>query len=111
MVVLMMERVPVGLRGELSRWMIEPRAGVFVGRMSGMVRDRLWQKACKGAKEGAAMMLYSAPTEQGFAVRTQGDASRMLVDVEGLLLVRIPKRTRRGSAIEGPSESSAVTTD
>jgi CRISPR-associated protein Cas2 len=94
MVVLMMERVPIGLRGELSRWMIEPRAGVFVGRMSAMVRDRLWLKACKGSKEGAAMMLFTAPTEQGFAVRSQGDANRRIVDVEGLLLVRVPKRSR-----------------
>jgi CRISPR-associated protein Cas2 len=44
MVVMILERVPVGLRGELTWWMLEPKAGVFVGRLSGMVRDLLWEK-------------------------------------------------------------------
>ena len=33
MVVMILERAPPGLRGEMSRWMIEPKAGVFVGRV------------------------------------------------------------------------------
>lgn len=103
MIVLMMERVPVGLRGELSRWLIEPRTGVFVGRLPAIVRDMLWERACRGVRGGAAMMLYSSSTEQGFTVRTHGDTSRTLVDMEGLMLVRIPtrKRGREEDAAEG----------
>ena len=41
MVVMIMESVPAGLRGELSRWLIEPHPGVFWGHLSSMVRDRL----------------------------------------------------------------------
>lgn len=93
MVVLMMERVPSGLRGELSRWMIEPKTNVFVGRMSATVRDKLWETTCKKSKAGAALMIYPARTEQGFAVRTWGETSRQIVDYEGLLLVLIPKST------------------
>ena len=95
MVVLMMERVPVGLRGELSRWMIEPKTNVFIGRMSAMVRDKLWEKACAKAKGGSVLMLYPARTEQGFAIRSWGETSRQIVDCEGLLLVRIPKMTSK----------------
>jgi CRISPR-associated protein Cas2 len=95
MVVLILERVPTSLRGELSRWMIEPKAGVFVGKVSAMVRDKLWEQACKKAKDGAAMMLYNSMTEQGFTVRTFGATSRSIVDFEGLLLVRIPNSTRQ----------------
>ena len=100
MVVLILERVKPALRGELSRWLIEPRAGVFVGNLSGLVRDRLWEKICEEAGEGAALLIQTARTEQGFLVRTHGDLSRELVDVEGLTLVRIPgeqarKRQRR----------------
>ena len=44
MVVLVLERVPASLRGELSRWMLEARAGVFIGDVTAMVRDKLWEK-------------------------------------------------------------------
>jgi len=46
MVVLIVESAPPSLRGELSKWMLEPRAGVYVGTISGAVRDLLWEKAC-----------------------------------------------------------------
>ena len=90
MVVLILEKVPVGLRGELSRWMIEPRRGVFVGSVSGMVRDKLWEMAVRGARGGGAMLLWSSPTEQGFQTRIFGDTTRDLVDFEGLTLVHVP---------------------
>lgn len=76
--------MPATLRGELSRWMIEPRPGVFVGKVSGLVRDRLWDKARAGAKTGAGMLLYSSPTEQGFLAQSFGDTTRELTDWEGL---------------------------
>ncbi len=91
MVVMVLERVPPGLRGELTRWMLEPRAGVFVGTLSAMVRDRIWEKVCAGAREGACTLLFSSNTEQGFSVRTWGEGSRRVEDFEGLFLVRMPQ--------------------
>ncbi len=41
MVVIILEKVPAGLRGELTRWLLELKAGVFVGKVSAMVRERL----------------------------------------------------------------------
>lgn len=96
MIVLMMEKVPVSLRGELSRWMIEPKAGVFVGKVSAMVRDKLWQHTCSKVKSGSAILIYNNPTEQGFAVRTFGPTSREVIDMEGLSLIRVPISTRKG---------------
>ena len=90
MVVLILERVPPGLRGELTRWFLEPKAGVFVGRVSAMVRDRLWQKACSQAREGGCVMLYTSNTEQGYQIRSWGRTARSIEDFEGLLLVRMP---------------------
>jgi CRISPR-associated protein Cas2 len=95
MMVLIMERVPTGLRGELSRWMTEPKAGVFVGKVSAMVRDKLWELVCSKAKDGAATLIFPAPTEQGFAIRTCGQTRREMVDYEGLLLARLPKATEK----------------
>ena len=92
MVVMILERVPVSLRGELTRWLIEPKTGVFIGTPSGMVRDRLWDMAVRGAKGGSVMLLYSAQSEQGFLVRMYGDTSRDVRDWEGLLLPYIPRK-------------------
>ena len=85
MLVLILEKVPVGLRGELSRWLIEPKAGVFVGNVSALVRDRLWQKVstARGLK-GACVRLYSSNTEQGFVIESAGEPSRRISDCEGL---------------------------
>ena len=43
MIVMVIERVPTSLRGELTRWLLEPRAGVFVCEVSALVRDKLWE--------------------------------------------------------------------
>ncbi len=91
MVVFLVERVPSGLRGELTRWMLELRAGVFVGTVSAMVRDRLWEKACQEMDGGAGMLVYSADTEQGFAIRFWGGTGRVVEDFDGLTLIRVPE--------------------
>lgn len=90
MVVLIVERVSPGVRGDLTRWLLEPKTGVFVGRLSGMVRERLWERVCNSAGTGAALLVHAAEGEQGFAMRTHGETSRTVVDFEGLSLVRIP---------------------
>ena len=90
MVVLILERVPTGLRGELTRWFLEPKAGVFVGRVSAMVRDRLWEKACKQARGGGCVMIHTSDTEQGYRIRSWGNTARSIDDFEGLFLVRMP---------------------
>lgn len=91
MVVMILERVPTGLRGELTRWLLEPQAGVFVGRVSALVRDRLWEKACRKASGGGCLMMYSGDNEQGFRVKMWGRTARVVDDLEGLFLVRTPR--------------------
>jgi CRISPR-associated protein Cas2 len=91
MVVLILERVPVSLRGELTRWLLEPRAGVFVGKISASVRERLWEKACGAMGGGAGMLIHNADNEQGFAIRFWGATNRWVLDYEGLTLIRVPE--------------------
>ena len=88
MVVILLENVRTGLRGELSRWLFEVKAGVFVGKVSALVRDELWSFVEERLGKGSAVMLFPMNTEQGFAVRTLGNPSRQLVDIEGLWLVK-----------------------
>ncbi|MBI2887193.1 MAG: type I-E CRISPR-associated endoribonuclease Cas2 [Chloroflexi bacterium] len=90
MLVLRLERVPASLRGELTRWLLEASTGMFVGRVSAMVREQLWTLVCHSLKGGGAVMAHSTDNEQGFALRTWGTPSREVVDFEGLSLVRVP---------------------
>jgi CRISPR-associated protein Cas2 len=89
MTVMVLERVPASLRGELTRWMLEPKTGVFVGRPTAIVREKLWQLVCERVKGGAGLLVYQADVEQGFVVRQWGRTSRTVVDFEGLALVTI----------------------
>lgn len=88
MVVFILENVRSSLRGELSRWLFEVKAGVFTGRVSALVREELWQLIEQKRGKGSAMMIYSTNNEQGFSARKLGSPSRTLVDIEGVLLVK-----------------------
>ncbi|MCY3780001.1 MAG: type I-E CRISPR-associated endoribonuclease Cas2e [Chloroflexi bacterium] len=90
MVVMIMESVPVGLRGELSRWLIEPHPGVFLGHLTAIVRDRLWERACAACRDGGLIQMWTTNNEQRFAVRVFGNTRREIVDIDGLQLVRRP---------------------
>jgi len=88
MVLMILERVSPSLKGELSRWMIEPKSGVFVGNLSALVRDKLWDKVrYKSGDFGACMLIWTTNNEQGFRIDTWGDTTRMVRDFEGLQLV------------------------
>jgi len=90
MVVMILERVPVGVRGELSRWLIEPHPGVFVGNVTPPVRDRLWDMCCEDCRGGGIIQIWSTNNEQRFNVRLYGDTRRDMVTFEGIELVRRP---------------------
>lgn len=89
MVVIVLEKVPKTLRGELSRWMLEVSTGVFVGSLSAAVRDLLWEKCVAKKTVGCCCQLYRTNNEQGFAIRKHGDHTRSLVDLDGLTLVAV----------------------
>jgi len=90
MVVMTLEKVPTSLRGELTRWLIEPYPCIFIGHVNAMVRDRLWEKCCKAKRTGGVVQAWSTNTEQRFKIRTAGETRRVVVEFEGLQLIRIP---------------------
>lgn len=90
MTVIFLERVPVSLRGELSRWMLEVQAGVFVGSLTALVRDLLWDFVCEHMRTGAGAIIYKSNSEQGFEMRFCGKTSRRVQDFDGLQLIQIP---------------------
>ena len=92
MMVIVVENAPPRLRGRLALWLLEIRAGVYVGRYSRRTRERIWDEATRMIGEGSAVMVWSAPTDSGFSFESFGPNRRMSVDLDGLTLVQfLPK--------------------
>src|SRR5215212_4823629 len=88
MLVIVVENAPPRLRGRLSLWLAEIRAGVYVGVYSARTRERIWGEVAELLEAGSAVMAWSAPTDSGFAFETMGPNRRVAVDFDGLTLVR-----------------------
>ena len=88
MLVIVTEAAPPRLRGYLSRWLLEVRAGVYVGDYSVRVRERLWKVVSDEIREGNAVMAWSTNSESGFSFVTTGKNRREPVDWGGFSLVR-----------------------
>jgi CRISPR-associated protein Cas2 len=87
MLVIVVEDAPARMRGRLSLWFLEVRAGVYVGQASARLRDRVWGEIVADIGEGNAVMVEPANNEAGFAFRTAGRNRRIPVDDHGLPLV------------------------
>jgi CRISPR-associated protein Cas2 len=87
MLVIVVENAPPRLRGRLSLWLAEIRAGVYVGDYSARTRERIWGEVLALLGEGSAAIAWTAPTDSGFAFETAGANRREAVDFDGLTLV------------------------
>jgi len=87
MLVIVLENAPPRLRGRLAIWLLEVRAGVYVGDLSRRVREMIWQQVETGIDEGNAVMAWSTNTESGFDFVTCGENRRTPVEWDGLKLV------------------------
>ncbi len=87
MLVIVVENVPHRLRGRLAVWLIEIRAGVYVGDLSAKVREMIWSQIEQGIEDGNAIMAWSTNTESGFDFLTLGKNRRLPVEMDGLKLV------------------------
>lgn len=92
MVVVVLVASPPGLRGHLTRWMVEVQAGVFVGSPSRKVRDGFWSTLVDRLGEGQAVMVEPSNNEQGWSVRTAGRERWAPTDFDGLTLVARMRR-------------------
>lgn len=93
MVVITLEKCPLALRGDLTKWLQEVSLGVYVGQVSARVRDKLWQRVCEESKNGRATMVYSARNEQHLNFRVH-NTSWEPINYDGLKLMMRPTPTR-----------------
>jgi CRISPR-associated protein Cas2 len=89
MTVIVVAACPVGLRGHLTRWLLEISAGVFVGKVPARVRDLLWIRTVEMVKSGRAIMVYAADNEQGLDFKVHRHEWTPL-EIEGLTLMLRP---------------------
>ena len=89
MLVIVVENAPPRLRGRLAVWLLEIRAGVYVGQYSRRVRERIWKDVETLIGDGDAVMAWTAPNDQGFDFATVGRNRRMPVEFDGLKLVAL----------------------
>jgi len=87
MLVIVVENVPDRLRGRLACWLLQVRAGVYVGDVSRRVREMLWAQVEGGIEGGNAIAAWSSQNESGFELATLGPNRRVPVDFDGLTLV------------------------
>ncbi|MCP3669372.1 MAG: type I-E CRISPR-associated endoribonuclease Cas2 [Gammaproteobacteria bacterium] len=87
MLVIATENIPPRLRGRLAVWLIEIRAGVYIGNPSAKLRDFIWEQVEEGLEEGNAVMAWNTNTESGYDFKTLGENRRMPVDYDGIRLV------------------------
>lgn len=88
MMVIVVENAPPRLRGRLSLWLAEVRAGVYVGVYGRRVRERIWDEVKIMIADGNAVIAWSAPTDSGFAFEAVGANRREPIDFDGLTLVK-----------------------
>lgn len=98
MTVIVLTNCPAGLRGFLTRWLLEISTGVFVGNPSARVRDALWKEVKEYAGQGRALLAHATNNEQGYTFETH-DHHWHPVDHEGLTLMLRPSEntTRRAT--------------
>jgi CRISPR-associated protein Cas2 len=87
MLVIVVENAPPRLRGRLAVWLLEIRAGVYVGNYSRRVRELIWNQVEQGIEEGNAVIAWRTSNEAGYEFKTVGANRRVPVDVDGASLV------------------------
>ncbi len=87
MLVIVVENAPPRLRGRLALWLLEVRAGVYVGKVSRRIREMIWETVEVGINDGNAVMVWTTNTESGFDFLTLGSNRRIPVEMDGIKLV------------------------
>jgi len=87
MLIVVTENVPPRLRGRLAVWLLEIRAGVYIGDVGRRIREMIWEQVTTLADDGNVVMAWATNTESGYDFQTFGKNRRIPVDYDGLRLV------------------------
>ena len=86
--------------GRLAIWLLEVRAGVYIGKVSRRVREIIWNQIERGIEDGNAVMAWSTNTESGFDFMTLGANRRIPVEIDGIKLVSFLPEEQKNEIVE-----------
>jgi CRISPR-associated protein Cas2 len=95
MLVIVVENAPPRLRGRLAVWLIEARAGVYVGVYSRRTRELIWDEVKTAIGAGNAVLAYAASNDAGYVIETCGENRRVPVDFDGMTLMSFTAEASR----------------
>lgn len=101
MMVIVVENAPPRLRGRLSLWFAEVRAGVYVGVYNRRTRERIWDEVKVMVGDGNAVIAWSANNDSGFAFEGVGANRRDAIEFDGLTLVKFKPPAPEAPRLEG----------
>jgi len=87
MIMVVTENIPPRLRGRLAIWLLQVRAGVYIGNVSRRIREMIWEQCEHYIEDGNIVMGWATNTESGFDFQTLGKNRRIPVEMDGLRLV------------------------
>jgi CRISPR-associated protein Cas2 len=85
--VVVTENVPPRLRGRMAIWLLEVRAGVYIGDVTRRTREMIWEQLDAGHEDGSVVMAWNSSSESGYDFQTLGPNRRLPIDHDGLRLV------------------------
>jgi CRISPR-associated protein Cas2 len=87
MMTVVVENAPPRLRGRLAVWLLEVRAGVYVGNYGRKTREMIWEQVKGSIETGNGVLIWASATDAGFSFETCGANRREPVDFDGFPLV------------------------
>lgn len=108
MMVVVVSDAPPRLRGRLAVWLLEVRAGVYVGSYSRRIREMIWEQVRSMIGDGDAVIVWAAPTDSGFDFDTVGANRRRPVLLDGLHLVAFDPPSGRAPFGDDVEDSPAT---
>lgn len=107
MMVLVVAACPQGLRGDITKWLLEIAPGVFVGEPSARIREALWDRTRALSGSGRAIIVYSSDKEQGISFDTY-NYDWYPTDFDGLTLMMRPSATKNQQPKTGWSKARNI---
>jgi CRISPR-associated protein Cas2 len=106
MLVIVVENAPLRLRGRLAVWLLEVRAGVYIGAYGRRVREMLWDQVVSNIEDGNGVIAWDAPNDAGFDFETCGKNRREPIEFDGFKLVAWRSETKPELQTISSSKSS-----
>ena len=64
MVMIVVDNAPQNIRGELTKWFLELKPGVFAGNVNTRIRELLWERVCTTPSSNGAVRVLSIRIEK-----------------------------------------------